>query len=176
MDGLAETIAFERSLGLSEALDSGALLAYEMNGEPLPPRHGYPVRLVVPGKYAVASVKWLAGITVTDRPFDGFFQTTHYVYEWQRGGAVVREQVGAPRVRAMITAPADGGELGCGALTVRGIAWSGVARVARVAGDLRIRARAIDGAGRAQDDRAQPEWNRRGYGGNFIHEVTVRLR
>jgi DMSO/TMAO reductase YedYZ molybdopterin-dependent catalytic subunit len=208
VEGSAETISFERSLGLSQARESGALLAYAMNDEPLPARHGFPVRLVVPGQYAVASVKWLAEITVTDQAFDGFFQTSHYVYEWQRDGAAVREPVGPVRVRALITAPAAGDELARGTLAVRGVAWSGAAPVERVEvsldggrwraadlagepgrrgwqrwelrvraaarGKMAIRARATDGLGRTQPER--PEWNRRGYGGNFIHQVTVRLR
>jgi DMSO/TMAO reductase YedYZ molybdopterin-dependent catalytic subunit len=217
MDDSPEVIAFERSLTVADARYSGALLAFAMNDEPLPPRHGYPVRLVVPGKYAVASVKWLTGITVTDRPFDGFFQARHYVHEWRRGGSVVREPVAAPRVRALITEPATADVLPHGIFTVRGVAWSGAAPVTRVMvsvdgdqwqparleapgrpgglrgdpdghswqrwellvrpihpGELTIRARATDGAGRIQP--VQPEWDRRGYGGNFIHEVTVRLR
>ena len=49
---------YERSLPLAEALRGEVLLAYEMNGEPLPPQHGAPLRLVVPGRYGMASVKW----------------------------------------------------------------------------------------------------------------------
>ena len=61
------------------------MLAYAMNGQPLRPAR-LPVRLVVPGWYAVASVKWLTDIRVVAEPFRGFFQDTHYVYEWDRGG------------------------------------------------------------------------------------------
>ncbi len=203
-----EPIAFERSLSVADARNSGALLAFAMNDEPLPARHGHPVRLIVPGKYAVAAVKWLTHITVTGKPFDGFFQAEHYVFEWRHGGAVVREPVADPRVRALITAPASGDQLPDRAFTVRGVAWSGASPVTRVAvsmaggqwqparlvgnpdrhswqrwelpvrpggpGELKIRARATDGAGRTQP--AQPEWNRLGYGGNFVHEITVRLQ
>jgi sulfane dehydrogenase subunit SoxC len=70
--------SFERSLTLSEALREDVLLAYEMNGQPLPPQHGFPLRLVVPGWYGMASVKWLERITVLDRPFDGFQQRQGY--------------------------------------------------------------------------------------------------
>jgi sulfane dehydrogenase subunit SoxC len=69
---------FERSLSLFEALRPDVLLAYEMNGEPLLPQHGFPVRLLVPGWYGMASVKWLAEITVLDRPFQGFQQLQAY--------------------------------------------------------------------------------------------------
>jgi DMSO/TMAO reductase YedYZ molybdopterin-dependent catalytic subunit len=54
-------------------MGSDALLAYAMNGEPLPLQHGYPLRLIVPGWYGVASVKWLTEIEAIDRAFDGFF-------------------------------------------------------------------------------------------------------
>jgi len=60
---------FERSLPLTDAMRPDVLLAYEMNGLPLPPQHGFPLRLLVPGWYGMASVKWLSEITVLDRAF-----------------------------------------------------------------------------------------------------------
>jgi DMSO/TMAO reductase YedYZ molybdopterin-dependent catalytic subunit len=129
---LPEPIRFERSLGVEDAMRSGALLAYEMNGDPLPIRHGFPVRLVVPGWYAVASVKWLTEVEATDRPFRGFFQDSHYVYEWQRDGQTEREPVRRQRVRAMIIEPPDGSRIPSGDVTVSGVAWSGEAPVRRV--------------------------------------------
>jgi hypothetical protein len=129
---LPEPIRFERSLGVEDAMRSGALLAYEMNGDPLPVRHGFPVRLVVPGWYAVASVKWLTEVEATDRPFRGFFQDSHYVYEWQRDGQTEREPVRRQRVRAMIVEPPDGSRIPSGDVTVSGVAWSGEAPVRRV--------------------------------------------
>ena len=202
-----ETIAFQRSLSVADAMHCGALLAFAMNDEPLPVRHGYPVRLLVPGRYAVASVKWLINIAVSGKPFDGFFQAEHYVFEWARDGNVMRQPVAEPQVRALITAPATGSQLPQGAFKVRGVAWSGNAPVTQVLvsvaggewqpatlvgtpdpaswqrwelpvqvtrpGNATIRARAIDGAGRTQP--FWPEWNRLGYGGNFIHEVVVRV-
>jgi sulfane dehydrogenase subunit SoxC len=69
---------YERSLPLEEALREDVLLAYGMNGGPLLPQHGYPLRLVVPGWYGMTSVKWLTKITVTDRPFRGYQQTDAY--------------------------------------------------------------------------------------------------
>lgn len=205
-NGSEEMIAFERSLSVDDAMHSGALLAFAMNDEPLPARHGYPVRLIVPGKYAVASVKWLTSIAASGKPFDGFFQAEHYVFEWPREGVVIRQPVAEPQVRALITAPATGDQVPQRAFAVRGVAWSGRALVTEVTvsvagedwqpatlvgtpdkaswqrwelpvqlarpGEASIRARATDRAGRIQP--VQPEWNRLGYGGNFIHEVTVR--
>ena len=69
---------FQRSLRLEEALRDDVLLAYEMNGAPLPPQHGFPLRLVVPGWYGMTNVKWLDSIDVLDRPFDGYQQTQGY--------------------------------------------------------------------------------------------------
>ena len=75
VDGLAEPVRYERSMSVDDVRESGALLAYAMNGEPLPPRHGYPLRVVVPGWYGMASVKWLTELEVVAEPFDGYFQT-----------------------------------------------------------------------------------------------------
>jgi DMSO/TMAO reductase YedYZ molybdopterin-dependent catalytic subunit len=202
-DGAADQRAgaasrFDRSLTLDEIRESGVLLAYLMNGEPLPVPHGYPLRAIVPGWYGVASVKWLSEIEVIDRPFSGHFQTERYVFE--------SEPVRHQRVRALITHPGAGDEVERGALSVRGFAWSGVAPIARVevsvdggewqaaalsglasnhfwrpweavvqidrSGPVRIRARATDQAGRAQPE--LPAWNPLGYGNNAIHDVAFR--
>jgi DMSO/TMAO reductase YedYZ molybdopterin-dependent catalytic subunit len=205
--GSARPVRFERSLSVRDALESGALLAYAMNGQPLPARHGYPLRLVVPGWYAVASVKWLTDIRVVGEPFHGFFQAARYVYDWERGRHDAPEPIREMQVRALITRPGTGQELAAGGVIVRGVAWSGTAPIARVEvsvadgpwqkarlvgtpaahgwqqweflasglgpGQASIRARATDLAGRVQPER--PEWNRLGYGANFIHEVRVTL-
>jgi DMSO/TMAO reductase YedYZ molybdopterin-dependent catalytic subunit len=73
-----ELQAYERSLPLAQLLDGEAILAYEVNGVPLPPQHGYPLRLVVPGWYGMTSVKWLARMTVRDEPFDGYQMSHSY--------------------------------------------------------------------------------------------------
>jgi DMSO/TMAO reductase YedYZ molybdopterin-dependent catalytic subunit len=129
--GHSEPIRFERSLQLDDARYP-VLLAYAMNGESLPILHGYPLRLIVPGWYAVASVKWLAEIELIDQPFSGHYQTAKYCYEFQRNGQVVCEPVTLQRVRALITEPAPNQEVRAEELTVRGVAWSGAAPIARV--------------------------------------------
>jgi DMSO/TMAO reductase YedYZ molybdopterin-dependent catalytic subunit len=204
VEGSRRPIRFERSLTVADALECGALLAYAMNGQPLPARHGYPVRLVVPGWYAVASVKWLTDIRVTDEPFDGFFQSVHYVYEWNRDSV---EPVRLQQVRALITRPGSGQQLACGGLIVRGVAWSGAAPIERVEVSVAAgpwqKARLVGTAppggwqqweflatglepgevslrARATDmvGQVQPErpvWNRLGYGANFVHELRVLL-
>lgn len=128
----AAAIRFERSLELDHARDTEVLIAYAMNGEPLPLQHGYPLRLIVPGWYAVASVKWLTDIDVIEHTFTGHFQYDKYWYEWQREGRVVREPVTLQQVRALITEPSPDQELPCGDVTIRGVAWSGAALISRV--------------------------------------------
>jgi DMSO/TMAO reductase YedYZ molybdopterin-dependent catalytic subunit len=132
VDGHAEPIRYERSLGLDDLQLAGALLAYEMNGEPLPVHHGYPLRLVVPDWYSVTSVKWLTEIELINRPFTAYYQTEKYWYEWHRDGRLVREPVTLQRVRALITEPAANQEVRRGALTIRGVAWSGAAPIRKV--------------------------------------------
>ena len=126
------TIAFERSLSLEEAYGSGALLAYAMNGDPLPLEHGFPLRLIVPSWYAVASVKWLTNIEVVAEPFDGHYQTGAYYFEWQCGDQTAREPLTLQRVRSLITDPAPDAEVAPGELAIRGVAWSGAAPIAGV--------------------------------------------
>lgn len=70
--------SYRRGLPVGEATAGDVLVAYEMNGMELPPQHGFPARLVVPGWYGMAHVKWLVGIELLDRPFDGFQNVVNY--------------------------------------------------------------------------------------------------
>ncbi|HEY0389601.1 MAG TPA: sulfite oxidase [Gaiellales bacterium] len=72
---------YARSLTLAQAADEGVMLAYALNGGPLPPQHGHPLRLVVPGWYGMTSVKWLSSITAVARPFTGYQQAQ--AYRWR---------------------------------------------------------------------------------------------
>ena len=78
-------------MALEDALSPDNLLCYEMNGAPLPPEHGFPVRLIAPGWYGVANVKWLTRIEVVDRRYQGRFMARDYVTirEEQRDGETV---------------------------------------------------------------------------------------
>jgi DMSO/TMAO reductase YedYZ molybdopterin-dependent catalytic subunit len=127
----ASDLAFERSLPIEVAADPSAeiLIAFAMNGEPLGPDHGAPFRLIVPRWYAVASVKWLKRIDVLTEPFEGEFQTGHYIYEWPDRP---HEPVRLMRVRAHITHPSPGATIPSGTYTVRGKAWSGTGPVTEV--------------------------------------------
>jgi DMSO/TMAO reductase YedYZ molybdopterin-dependent catalytic subunit len=77
--GLTITEQFARSMSVREALDHNNLLCYQMNGEPLPPEHGFPVRLIAPGWYGVANVKWLTRIEVLNQRFANNFMARDYV-------------------------------------------------------------------------------------------------
>jgi sulfane dehydrogenase subunit SoxC len=90
--------SYRRSLPLGEALREEVLLAWELNGSPLPPQHGFPLRLVVPGWYGMTNVKWLSRITVLDEPFTGY-QNAHGYRLRQEAG-----QDGVPVSRMMVRA------------------------------------------------------------------------
>lgn len=133
-------IAFQRSLPVAELASfaaEGPLLAWQMNGEPLPGAHGGPVRLVVPGWYAVASVKWLIGLEAVRTPFEGHFQTDRYLYHEADGTTT---PVTHMKVRALILDPdpevtgADGRvQIAAGTRRIEGIAWSGSGAITGVA-------------------------------------------
>lgn len=193
-------LAFERSLPLAKALDPDTLVAYAMNGEPLPAEHGAPVRLVVPAWYAVSSVKWLEAITVLDRPFKGFYQKDRYV--------IGARPLTTMALRAVIATPSDGDAIVRGRHLIRGYAWSGAAPItvvelsvdaggtwdraeligdelryawrewqypwdAREAGAVTIVARAADATGAVQPVKAKH--NILGYANNAIQRVRVRV-
>ncbi len=82
---------FARSMSLADAMSGDNILCYEMNGAPLPQSNGFPLRLIAPGWYGVANVKWLDRIEVFDTPFMGRFQARDYVTlrEVQREGKPV---------------------------------------------------------------------------------------
>src|SRR5436190_12205271 len=96
-----------------------------MNGEPLEPIHGYPLRLFVPGWYGVASVKWLRRIEVLDRPFKGYFQSTKYTIQRRGGGGVETVVVGPMEVKSEVLRPRGDLALGVGPNRLFGVAWAG---------------------------------------------------
>ncbi len=130
--GVEGTIPFARSLPLDVALHPDTLVALRMNGEPLTPAHGRPARLIVPGWYGVASVKWLAGAAFIDRSFDGYFQTVKYTVERDSSFGRSREIVGAMQPKSEITRPGSGEILKLGRHCIEGIAWAGGEAVAAV--------------------------------------------
>ena len=126
--------AYERSLPLIET--ENAMLAYEMNGEPLPPQHGFPLRLVVPGWYGMTNVKWLERITAVAEPFEGYQQAEGYrllTSPDDEGTPVTRMQPRAlmvpPGVPDFLTRERH---LRPGRCRLEGRAWSGWGAIDRV--------------------------------------------
>ncbi|MDQ6663164.1 MAG: sulfite oxidase [Acidobacteriota bacterium] len=126
-------IHFARSLPVAKARNGNVLLAYKMNGADLSPAHGFPVRVIVPGWYGMASVKWLARIVVTDKPFDGFFQSLQYSH-WERpNGTPTLLPVTEMHVKASIVTPMLDEVVPRDApFKVRGLAWAGESGIAQV--------------------------------------------
>ena len=127
-----EPMPFERSLPLAKALHPDTLLASRMNGEILEPMHGYPLRLLVPGWYGVASVKWLRRIEVVNKPFRGYFQSVKYTFQRQTLTGVETEVVGPMMSKSEIIRPRSGAVLPLGGNRVFGVAWAGEDEVSRV--------------------------------------------
>ena len=124
-------IKFIRSIPLEKAISS-TILAYEMNGEPLPLKHGYPARALALGWTGANCVKWLHKITVLDRPHQGFFMDKIYSV-FQKGqdpksGEVVKDII----VKSIITEPLDGKTLSTGIVAIRGSAYAGEAGIKKV--------------------------------------------
>ena len=94
---------YQRSLSLEEALRDEVLLVYEMNGRPLEPQHGFPLRLVVPGWYGMTSVKWLTSIEAIRGPFEGYQMTGSYRYS--RDADDPGEPVSLLKVRSLMVPP-----------------------------------------------------------------------
>ena len=131
---------FARSIPLEKARRD-VLLAYKMNGEDLPPEHGFPLRAIVPGWYAMASVKWLQRIIIIDRPFTGYYQTIDYAYwhrteyaHWQRGENIAElRPLSEMQVKAEIARPGEGEAVPLNTkVRVSGAAWACDAEIAKV--------------------------------------------
>jgi DMSO/TMAO reductase YedYZ molybdopterin-dependent catalytic subunit len=193
--GAASELAYERALPVGLE----ALVALEMNGLPIPLEHGGPIRLVVPGWYGMASVKWVTAIEALVKPFAGWFQRQAYVYD--------DAPVTTMRVSSRIVAPADESRHPAGPLRAWGWAWSGDGRVASVSvsldagpwrparvepsstasawarweitlevsrpGHHSLRACAQDEAGNRQPE--APIWNRLGYGNNAVETIVFTV-
>ncbi|HSD53465.1 MAG TPA: sulfite oxidase [Burkholderiales bacterium] len=128
---------YGRSLKPADALADDVLLAYAMNGAPLLPQHGFPLRLVVPGWFGMASVKWLTRIAVLDRPYDGLQQAVGYHYRKYKGDPGV--PITHAKVKSLMVPPGIPDWytrrrlLERGAVALAGRAWSGAgAPIARV--------------------------------------------
>jgi DMSO/TMAO reductase YedYZ molybdopterin-dependent catalytic subunit len=168
---------FARSLPVAQALREEVLVAYAMNGAPLPPQHGAPLRLVVPRWYGMASVKWLHAIEAIERAFDGLQQARSY--HFRRSAGEKGEPCTLMRVNCAMAPPGIPDfytrkrVVDAGALELAGRAWSGNAPIARV--ELAVDGRWID----ATLDSAHPQYAWRGWRATWHaapgeHELACR--
>lgn len=127
---------YQRSLPLDVALSDDVIVAWEMNGAPIEPQHGYPVRLIVPGWYGMAHVKWLRSIEAIDYAFEGYQQAVAYRYSQSRTEA--GDPVTLIRVRSLMIPPGIPDFLTrtriltAGQVTLQGRAWTGSGRISAV--------------------------------------------
>jgi DMSO/TMAO reductase YedYZ molybdopterin-dependent catalytic subunit len=126
---------YERSLTLEDAMRDEVILAYAMNGAPLPPQHGFPLRLVVPGWYGMTSVKWLTAVEAVSEPFRGFQMESYRVRHRPEDEG---EPVTRMSPRSLLIPPGFPDFLtrrrfvDVGRHELRGRAWSGWGAIARV--------------------------------------------
>ncbi len=122
---------FGGSIPLGKALEQDVLLAYAMNGEPIPPAHGFPLRVVVPGYIGARSVKWLASVRLQAESSSNYFQTRayrHFPPEVLRPQDAVWEsapELGELPLNSVICTPHDGAALAAGRVAVEGFALTG---------------------------------------------------
>lgn len=159
---LAAMPDFVRQVPIEKARHADTLLAYEMNGSPLPVAHGFPLRAIVPGWEGAYAVKWLTGIRAVDREGDSFWIQTAYRYPKApiAPGSPVPPAEMAPIaglfVKSIITAPLDEATVAAGTTLVRGFAWAGEANVTGV--DISTDGGNTWSPARMRNDRAAYAW------------------
>lgn len=162
--GMAQQPDFVRQVPIAKAMHPDTLIAYEMNGEPIHPLHGFPLRAIIPGWEGAYSVKWLTALRVLDREFDGFWVATAYRYPTKvvAPGAAVDAKDMAPLtglvVKSLVTAPQAGAVMEMGTIAVAGFAWAGETDIARV--DVSIDHGASWQPARLVGERAKYAWRR----------------
>src|SRR5438876_4792853 len=128
----AGKLKFARSIPLAKARDD-VLLAYKMNDVDLPPEHGFPLRAIVPGWYAMASIKWLRRVIVTDKPFTGYYQTLDYSFWKRRGDIAELVPLSGMQIKAEIARPREGEVIAANShVRVHGAAWTSDGEIAKV--------------------------------------------
>src|SRR5882724_3831005 len=123
---------FARSIPIAKARED-VLLAYRMNDADLPPENGFPLRAIVPAWYAMASIKWLQRIIVTDRTFTGYYQTMDYAYWARRGDTAELVPLTEMQVKAEIARPVAGDNVPANSnVRVHGAAWTSDGEITKV--------------------------------------------
>lgn len=125
-------LKFARSIPIAKARED-VLLAYKMNDVDLPAEHGFPLRAIVPGWYAMASIKWLQRIVVTDKPFTGYYQTLDYAYWKRRGDLAELVPLAEMQIKTEIAQPVEGEIVPADSnVRVHGAAWTSDAEITKV--------------------------------------------
>ena len=182
VEGQGGSFNYGGSVPLEKALSPEMILAYEMNGEPLPREHGFPLRVVAPGFIGARSVKWLSGVTLQDAPSDNPYQAREYklfppdvtaeTVDYSEG-----LMLGELQVDAAICEPEEGEALDAGPVSVRGYAVAGGGRsVERVdvspdGGETWVQADLQEGTGEFW---AWSLWEARLDLGSGEHRIVVR--
>jgi DMSO/TMAO reductase YedYZ molybdopterin-dependent catalytic subunit len=134
---VASVPLFIRSIPLKKALHPDTILAYEMNGRPLPVLHGAPLRVITPGWMADSCTKWLTDITVQAEEAKGFYMQTAYrvpTAPVEQGAAASGQSipVEAMVVKSLVAVPQEGAVVKPGLVMIQGVAWGGEVNVAKV--------------------------------------------
>lgn len=135
---VASVPLFVRSIPLEKAMHPDTILAYEMNGRPLPLLHGAPLRVITPGWMADSCIKWLTEVTVQAEEAKGYYMQTAYRVPTKPvdPGSTTNGQtmipVEAMIVKSLIAVPTEGETVKAGPVTIQGVAWSGESKVVRV--------------------------------------------
>ncbi len=163
--------AFVRQVPMQKATHPDTILAWDMNGQPIPLPHGMPLRAIVPGWEGAYSVKWIKELNVLAKDTDSFWYVTGYRYPNKRvaPGAAVdakdMEPLKGLAVKSLITTPAHGAALPAGKVTVAGFAWAGENDVTKV--DISIDNGSTWQPARLTGEQARFTWRR------FEHDVTL---
>jgi len=165
---------FVRQVSWAKAMDADTIVAYEMDGQPIPLLHGAPLRVIVPGWEGAYSVKWLQRLTLASKEHDGFWVASAYRYPKSRvmPGATVAAGDQAPlmglAVKSLITRPFESAVVMPGPVEIAGFAWAGESRIARV--DVSIDGGASWTAARLTGPVHKYAWRR------FEHRAVLRER
>jgi DMSO/TMAO reductase YedYZ molybdopterin-dependent catalytic subunit len=163
--------AFVRQVPMAKAMHPDTIIAWDMNGQPIPLVHGAPLRAIVPGWEGAYSVKWLNQLTVLAKDTDSFWYVTGYRYPNKRvaPGAAVdakdMEPLKGLAVKSLITAPAHNASLAAGKVAVAGFAWAGENDITAV--DISIDNGATWQPAKLTGEQARFTWRR------FEHEFTA---
>jgi DMSO/TMAO reductase YedYZ molybdopterin-dependent catalytic subunit len=126
------TDQYDVGIPLSKGMEDGTILAYEMNGSPLPQEHGYPLRAIVPGYYGMMNPKWITEITLVDQTYQGFWQQSGWANEaqYQTGSTIVSLGNDALADRFGIYSPT---KVAFGSpVTIAGVAFAGDRGISKV--------------------------------------------